>query len=412
MKIYLRLFKESLQFAVNSLKVNLLRTFLSLLGITLGIFVIVGVLALVDSMVGSIEENLDELGNDIIIVSKWPIAPEDGESEYAWWKYWQRPPANLDDLAQLKKRMTKAEALAFRTADEATIQYYNSSLEKTQIIPISHDMNRVETVKIVEGRYFSQRESMAGNNVCLLGANVKEDLFGPLDPLGKIVKIKGRKTRVIGTIEKNGEGLGGSGYDEMVIVPVHFAKSFLDLKNNDNNSIFVKGLPGQELEDVKGEIISKMRSIRRLRPKDDKNFAITEMTLFRDLIGIIAGLLNTVAIFLGALSILVGGFNIANIMFVSVKERTNQIGIQKALGARNSFIRIQFLFESIVLCLIGGSAGILLIEILFGILNIFDLGLDFNLSMENRVLGLVISATIGVIAGFFPAWKASRLDPV
>jgi len=390
---------------------NVLRTILSLVGISFGIFVIIGIFSAVDYLEDNISENLDQLGNDVIIISKWPIAPEEGESEYAWWKYWQRPPANLNDLDQMERRMTKAQALCFMSDAQRKMEYKNSSIEQARVIAASHKLEEVYDLQIEDGRYFTESESMSGKNVLLIGANIKEDLFGPINPIGKVMKVGGRKLKIIGLIEKKGENLGDSGFDDTVIIPVNFGKAILDLKNDDDNAIWVKAKDGVLVEDLKGEIIAKMRAIRKLRPRDDKNFALTEMTLFRDMIGEITGFLNVIGLFLGTLAILVGGFNIANIMFVTVKERTNQIGIQKSLGAKNSFIRAQFLFESVALCVVGGLLGILFLALILLILNL-AFSMDLFLSVENIIIGLVISVVIGVVAGFFPAWKASRLDPV
>ncbi|NND77321.1 MAG: FtsX-like permease family protein [Flavobacteriales bacterium] len=411
MKIYFRLFRESFQFAVNSLVNNKLRTFLSLLGITVGILAIIGVFTMVDSMTASIEDNLDELGNDIIVIAKWPMAPEEGDSEYAWWNYWQRPPSSMNDLRALQKRLTKAEAMCFMADGVRKVEYYNSSIPRAVIFLSSHQFKDVYDIKLDQGRYFTRAESEGGRNVAIIGVNIKDDLYGALDPIGKEIKIAGKKATVIGVFEREGEGLMGNGFDDIVMVPVVYGESIIDIRNSDNNRIWVKGKEGYDNDEVKGEIIAKMRAIRKIRPTQKNNFSLNEMTLIKDIIGAITGGMSLVGAIIGGLSILVGGFSIANIMFVSVKERTNQIGIQKSLGAKNPFILYQFLFEAIVLCIFGGLIGLFLVWLAsLGLSSVVPF--EVTLSLKNIIIGIGISVVIGLIAGIFPAWKASRLDPV
>ena len=278
----------------------------------------------------------------------------------------------------------------------------------------SHDFDKVYNLKVGQGRYFTENESFAGNNVAIIGTDIRDNLFGSIDPIGKTMKVDGKKVTVVGVFDKEGDSMLGNGFDEVVMLPVNFGKSIVDIRNTDNNRIWVKAKEGVSLDNLKGEILGKMRAIRKLRPVQEKNFSIYEMTLIKDLIGGVTGVLKTVGSFLGILSILVGGFNIANIMFVIVKERTNQIGIQKALGAKRSFIRAQFLFESIILCLIGGFIGLFLVWLISFLLGYFFTSIPFEIQLtrDNIILGIVISISIGVAAGFFPAWKASKLNPV
>lgn len=411
MKIYLRLVKESLYFALNSLRVNKLRTFLSLLGISVGIFAIIAVLTMVDSMELSLKENLDLLGNDIVVVSKWPMGVEEGETEYAWWKYWQRPVASPRDMRDLEDRLTKAEELCFMADGIRKVEYYNSSIASGIVFLASHSLKDVYDIEIAEGRYFTESESITGRNFCIIGNDYKEDLFRDISPVGKQIKIAGRKATVIGVFEKEGESLMGNGFDEVILVPINFGKTILDITNADNNRIWVKAKEGITNDELKDEITGKLRAIRRLRPTQEKNFAISEMTLVKDLISGVFSFMSIVGWIIGGLSILVGGFSIANIMFVSVKERTNIIGIEKSLGAKNSFVLFQFLFEAVILCLIGGVSGMLVVWLL-SLAGSAVLPFKVILTATNIFIGLGISVGIGLVAGIFPAWKASRLNPV
>lgn len=411
MKIYLRLVKESLYFALNSLRVNKLRTFLSLLGISVGIFAIIAVLTMVDSMEMSLRDNLDSLGNDIVVISKWPMGVEEGETEYAWWKYWQRPVASTRDLDDLKDRLTKAEELCFMADGVRKVEFYNSSVSQGIIFLASHTLKDVYDIEIAEGRYFTESESITGRNFCVIGHDYREDLFGDINPIGKQIKIAGRKATVIGVFEKEGESLMGNGFDQVILVPINFGKTILDISNSDNNRIWVKAKEGITNDELKDEITGKLRAIRRLRPSQEKNFSISEMTLVKDLISGVFSFMSMVGWIIGGLSILVGGFSIANIMFVSVKERTNIIGIEKSLGAKNAFILFQFLFEAVILCLIGGIMGMFIVW-LMALGGSAVLPFKVILTSTNVFIGLGISVGIGLIAGIFPAWKASRLNPV
>lgn len=366
---------------------------------------------MVESLELSLKDNLDSLGNDIVVVSKWPMGPEEGESEYAWWKYWQRPVASTNDLDNLRNRLTKAEELCFMADGVRKVEYYNSSVAQGIIFLASHTLKEVYDIDISEGRYFTESECVTGRNFCIIGQNYKDDLFGEINPIGKKIKIAGRKATVIGVFEKEGESLLGGGFDEVIMVPINFGRTILDITNADNNRIWVKAKEGVTIDELKDEITGKMRAIRRLRPTQEKNFAISEMTMLKNIISSFFTSLTLVGWVIGAFSILVGGFSIANIMFVSVKERTNIIGIEKSLGAKNAFVLFQFLFEAVALCIVGGLSGLLIIWIL-SLIGSWLLPLKIVLTWGNTLIGIGLSIFIGLIAGIFPAWKASRLNPV
>jgi putative ABC transport system permease protein len=410
MKQIIILFFESVLFAFKALRANLLRTVLSLLGVAVGIFCIISVLSLVDSLESGIKKSFDMIGDDLIFVQKWPMAPEEGDEEYAWWKYMSRKQPRLKDQEELKDRLTLAEAVAYQSGDIKTAEYRNSHMNSTFLTGVSFDYQDVIKLDLESGRYFSQSECDAGRNVGIIGFNVADALFGDSDPVGKSIKVGGRKIDVIGVFEKEGNSLLQNGFDPVVLVPVAFASRIFRVDEMDSN-IIIKAKEGVTNDELKNEVISTLRPIRGLKPNQNNDFSLIEATMISGLIDTVFGITNQIGFFIGFFAILVGAFGIVNIMFVSVRERTPLIGIQKALGAKNSFILNQFLFESVFLCIIGGVIGLALILPIAAIASsVF--GFEVNLSLFNIVMGIGMSAIIGVIAGIIPAWMASRLDPV
>jgi putative ABC transport system permease protein len=407
--IYLKLLLESVLMAVNNLVVNKLRTFLSLLGITIGIFAIISVFTAVDGLESNVKGSIESLGSNVIYVQKWPWA---FGGDYPWWKYWQRPLPGYKEMEQLRKRSTLAKEFAFiASTQNQTIKFKSLSAEGCDITMVSHTYAEITTFNLSEGRYFTETESESGYPVTIIGADVKKILFPNESAEGKYIKSKGRKLRVIGVFSKEGESMIGDSHDNGIVVPINFARKILDIRSDNLNPfIMAKAKDGVSNKALMEELRGNMRSIRRLRPKEDDDFALNETKLLSSQVN---GMFDAISIggwIIGGFSILVGGFGIANIMFVSVKERTGIIGIQKSLGAKSYFILVQFLTESIFLCLIGGLLGILLVYIIT--LVAAGGGFEMPLTLSNAMLGITVSALIGIISGFVPAFTASRLDPV
>lgn len=407
MLIFLRLFRESLIFSVQALILNKLRTFLSLLGITIGIFAIIAVFTLVDTMENSIRDSVASLGDDVIFVEKWPWATG---SDYPWWKYWQRPDPDLREYEALRNRLTKASAVSFLGETNKTVEYKSNSLENISVKCVSHDYERVRSFVLEEGRYFTQSESASGRNLAVIGHDVARQLFQNTSPINRTIKVAGNKVQVIGVLEKEGESIVGGSVDTWAIIPINYAKNIFDL-DRINTKILAKAAPGVTNDELKDDIRSAMRPIRKLRPREEDNFAMNESSLLSSGLDDLFSLINQVGLIIGGFSILVGGFSIANIMFVSVKERTPLIGIQKSLGAKNYFILFQFLFEAVILSLFGGLIGLFLIY-LMTLLGTALSDTDIILSTWNVILGILISVGIGLVSGIIPAWVASRLNPV
>ncbi len=336
--LFLRLFAESFRFAVDSLVTNKLRTFLSLLGITIGIFAIISVFTMVDSIRNNIDKSISSLGDNVIYIQKWPW---EFSSDYQWWEYMNRPTTKLSELQPLREKAQLAQSAAFLIQTNVTLEYKSASAENVQISAVSDEYDRIKSFELQEGRYFSLAEINRGQNKIVIGAEVAAALFGNAKPVGKTITIQGDQVTVIGVFKKEGQNLLDFGLDNAAIVPLNFARQIVDIRSEFLNPyIAVKAVDGASNEALIDELTGIMRSLRRLKPREANNFALNETKLLSNGFASLISVVNVAGGVIGLFSILVGGFGIANIMFVSVKERTNIIGIQKALGAKNYFISV------------------------------------------------------------------------
>ncbi len=407
--LYLRLIRESFAFAMQAIVANKVRTFLSLLGITIGIFSVISVLTVFDSIEMKLRKNIEELGSNVLYIQKWPW---EGGPDFAWWEYIKRPESRIQEMEEIQKRSGLAEACGYYVATQRNIKTNGITFEDAVIIGASHDYDKVNTVNLEKGRFFTLAESQGGRAVGIVGSKIIKELLGDVDPLGREISIFGRKVEIIGTFKEEGDNAFGGSNDRWVVLPVNFARNFIDLNShNIESSILVKGKKGISNEALRDELTGIMRSVRKLKPTTKDNFSINETSIITKAFDQVFGVVAIVGWIVGGFSLLVGGFGIANIMFVSVKERTAQIGIQKSLGARNAFILQQFLFEAIFLSMLGGMVGLLIIYAGTVLVTKFA-GLELVLSFKNIILGMSVSAIIGLVSGVFPAWSASRLDPV
>jgi len=407
--IFIRLLKESFIFAMQAISSNKLRTILSLLGITVGIFAIIAVYSVTDSMERTVRKSIESLGENSLYIQKWPWG---FGGEYPWWKYLKRPLPSLDDYDAVKKQSNASEAVAFMMSTQTPAEKEDRKISNATVLAVSEDFEKVWNFNIQLGRYFSQPEVVSGNNVVVIGDNISQGLFRDTDPLGKEIKLFDRKFTVVGVFKKEGEDMMGNSSDNNLVIPMAYAKRFMDTKYDGYNPmIAVRAKEGITTDELKDELTGIMRSARRLKPSVEDNFAINEVSLLSQNFEGLFKILRLAGWFIGGFSILVGGFGIANIMFVSVRERTPIIGIQKSLGAKNYFILSQFLFESVLLCILGGLIGLLLV-ILGTYLVKYSFDMDILLSQSRILYGISVSVIIGLISGIVPAWKASRLDPV
>jgi putative ABC transport system permease protein len=410
MIIYLRVLRESFNFAINALTTNKLRTFLSLLGVTIGIFSIIAVLAAVDSLKNEINDSISSLDNSTIIIMRFNFGP----SDVPRWKSEQFRDVSYDEYQYIKKNVPNTKAVSFTlNVPRTAIKYEENSISNVDVGAITHEYYDIESLQIAEGRFFNEAESNSGTPVIVLGDEIAKTLFSSSSPLGKKIRLYGRKFTVIGVLKKEGSGLFGESKDTTVLLPVNMArKIFGDNNKSTFPQIIVKPEKGIDNEGYIADLTQKIRMARGLKPDDINDFFINQLKGFKDVIDDITGTMNGIGWVISGFSLLVGGFGIANIMFVSVKERTNLIGIQKSLGAKNKFILFQFLFEAVILSLIGGLIGLILVFIVSVVASSFSGDFNFVLSPWNMFLGTAISAIIGLISGIIPAISASKLDPV
>ncbi len=408
--MYLRLFKEGFLFAYSSIIVNKLRTFLSLFGITIGIFSIISVFTVLDWMEKAIRDSIATLGDNVVYVQKFPWS---FDPNLAWWDIIKWPAITQDDYKAITDRSVRAEAVCYSAFQSRQIKYKSNVATDAVIWASTHEFESVRSFEIENGRYFSPEESASGKNVAIIGAVLADRLFDKTNPVNKEITIGGNKATVIGVFKKEGKGgLSDEGMDEMTLVPLNYAKNFVNLRNkNINSNLIIKARNGVSAQELSDEITMVLRAARRLQPDEISNFSINRASMLTQGFEAVFAGINIGGWIIGGFSILVGGFGIANIMFVSVRERTNQIGIQKALGAKRFFILQQFLVESILLSLFGGILGILMILMATVSVNyVFEL--DIHLTLANMLLALTISGVIGIVAGYAPASAAARMNPV
>ncbi|OAD92069.1 ABC transporter permease [Aequorivita soesokkakensis] len=411
MLIYLRVLKESFNFALNALRNNKLRTFLSLVGVTIGIFSIIAVLAAVDSLKREIEGSISGLDNSTIIVMRFNFGPTD----IPRWKWQQFPDVTYDEYQYIERNTPNIEAATFTlNVPNESIKYEDRQVDNVPIGAVTDSYYNIEALKLSEGRFFNGSESNSGSMVVVLGDEIAKQLFGDAaTAIGKEVRIYGRRFNVIGVLEKEGAGIFGNSKDTSVWMSVNVVRRIYgDNNKNTFPQIVVKPEKGVDEAEFKAVLTQKLRTKRGLKPDEISNFFVNQMQGFADFIDNITGTMNKIGGAISFFSLLVGGFGIANIMFVSVKERTNLIGIQKSLGAKNKFILFQFLFEAVILAVIGGLIGLFLVFIVSIIASQFTGDFEFVLSLWNILFGTAISAAIGLISGILPAISASKLDPV
>lgn len=406
---------NSFKMALGELKNNKLRTFLSLFGITIGIFCIIGVLATVNSLEQKVQSDLKALGTNSVWIDKWEYGQNEGGT-YPWWKYINRPVPKNEEVTFVKQRSSLAKYAAHFLSANATARYKNFELAGVSVYGVTEDYNKIQTIGIMEGgRYLSDADFRRGTPMAVIGYKIAEELIGnPERGVGKEISLNGKKLVVVGVIEKQGQSfVGGFDYDECVLLPYRFYASMFSVNQpfGGNNLIMVKAQDNVPSSALVQDLRGVMRQIRRLSPKEEDNFALNDINMFSEQTSSLFGMISLGGWVIAGLSLIVGGFGVANIMFVTVRERTSQIGLKKAIGARRTTILTEFLLESAFLCIIGGAIGLLLVQILAIVLSSF---LPFKIFIDSGMflLAFIVCLVLGVLSGIIPAFVAAKMNPV
>ncbi len=415
--VFVRSIRESVAFALQQLQGDKFRTFLSLLGVSIGIFSIVAIFTAIDALQENVRKGFDTISGDVVQVSKWPMMGEDEQGnsditeEFKWWEYMRRPNTTYEDYKFLKANSQLGQEISFSIYTNYTASYGRKSVNRASVECITYNYNKITKFKVEHGRYFTPDEDQRGAAVAVIGAEMAASLFEDEYPVGKKIKIGPTIATVIGVIEKQGESMVSMGdIDHAIYIPLNFGRYMVNPRWADN-TIYALPKEGVAQQDLVDELRILLRGHRRLAPQQKNNFSINTMGFIMDAVGQVFSMINIVGWVIAGFSLLIGGFGIANIMFVSVKERTNIIGIQKALGAKKYVIMVQFLTEAALLAIAGGIIGILLV--LLGVLVIPESeSFTLTLSAGNILWGLLISTVIGLLAGLIPAWVAASLNPV
>jgi len=411
MRLFFRIFNDSVAQAMGQMRGNKLRTFLSLLGITIGIFCIISVLSAVESLERNIKSSFERLGEDVLYVNKFPWAEDPGMN---FWRYGRRPNLDFRDFQAVNARMPETGIVSLSTVVGMRTIRFGSDNTRAFVIAVTENYEDILNVELESGRFFSLMEHQQGTPRVVIGSDVAENLFGTADPLGRLVTLNGLKVQVIGVVQRSGNDLiNPANFDRAVLITHNFGRRIANLNATSyfGTQLIVKARSGVEMEDLRDELTSVLRAHRRLSPAEDDNFSVNEISLLTNILNNFFRILNIIGIVIGGFAILVGIFSVANIMFVSVKERTNIIGIKKALGARKSVLLLEILLESIILCLIGGLIGLVLV---FFVLQIVGNALDFEMVLTIGMIswGLILSIFIGLLSGIIPASVAANMDPV
>lgn len=400
---------NSFKLALQELKVNKLRTFLTLFGITFGIFCIIIILTVIGSLERKIKDDLKEFGSNTIYIDKWNYG---GGTDYPWWKYVKRPEMRFEEANFVKEKASLAAEVCFFAQTNANVSYGDNLINGISIYATTESLNKIHEIIIGYGRYFSENEFERGTPVGIFGYEYAELLFGdPQKAIGKTISMSGKSVFIVGVLQKQGKSLlGGFDYEHSILIPHNFFASVYNLKFS-NPFVMVKGKEGLSSKVLSDELKGVMRQIRRLSPVAEDNFSLNDINELGEQITQIFGSIKIGGWLIAFLSLLVGGFSVANIMFVTVRERTSQIGLKKAIGAKKSSIILEFLLESSFLCILGGLIGLFLVSIVALILSAT---LPFNVSLSGNdiVLAFSICLILGVLAGIIPATIAAKMDPV
>jgi putative ABC transport system permease protein len=408
MRKSLNIIRNSLKLTLQELKVNKLRTALSLTGVAFGIFCIISVLATVNSLERNIQNEVKSLGSNTIYIDKWDYS---GGPDQPFWKFRARPIPKYEEAAMVRQRAVLLDDIAYLMQTGGSISHKDDLLQSVSVYGINEEQMIIQPLSFDQGRFFSASEFEAGSNVCLIGFSNAESLFGTTErALGKQIDVKGKKATIVGVIKKEGKNMIGWDYDNCIMIPYKFCKQLFE-EENANPILIAKGKEGVTTAALMDELKGIMRQIRRLSPTQEDNFSLNSVEAFSKAITGFFSTVNVGGAIIGGISLIVGLFGIANIMFVTVKERTSIIGLKKAIGAKKSSILFEFLMEATLLCIFGGIIGLFFVYIVTVVsTKIFDFPIFISLPM--LITALIICVVVGILSGIIPASQAAKMDPV
>ncbi|MBN2356564.1 ABC transporter permease [candidate division KSB1 bacterium] len=404
MRIFIYMW-EGVKIAFEALRAYKMRSILTTVGIVIGVTTVITIVALIQGLNHAFSREISAIGTDTLFIQKYPWIMTDDD----WFKYRNRKNITLEEAEEVKASATLATAVAPQIGTRRTIKYEEKTVERVIIVGTTSDYAITSNAMPEYGRFLSENDVSSNRAVCVIGWEVAQKLFDQLDPIGKRVNIGGRKFRVIGILEKKGNFFGHN-MDIFAVIPVGAFKSAFGMRRR-SIEIEVKVKSPDLIEEAEYELTGIMRRLRKLGVTDENDFAINKQSMLMDFYNNFTKTLWAVAIGVGAISLLVGGIGIMNILLVSVTERTREIGVRKAIGARKSDILWQFLIEAMMICAIGVIIGILLAIGLSQVVAATT-PLPAAVTWWVVILGLVFVVTIGLFFGIYPASKAARLNPI
>jgi putative ABC transport system permease protein len=397
---------ESFKIALAALRANTARGVLTTLGIIIGIVAVVTTMTAANGLANSFRESVSVLGTDVLYVSRIPWV-----FQGRFFQYRNRPNLQLKDSDNLARQLGSSAIVNPTDDTQRPVKYLSEIIENATVIGTTDKHMLVSSAVPEYGRFLTAYDVRFKRRVCVIGTTMREQLFGDVDPINKKIKVGRGEFRVVGVMEKQGSAgfFGGPDFDSQIFIPVTaFVKEFGG--TNRSFAFAIKAPPGADVTDFEYEVVGEMRKIRRLAPNEEDNFAINKMDSLLEAFNNVMGVVLLIGVAVTGISLFVGGVGVMNIMFVSVTERTREIGIRKAIGAKRRAILQQFLLESSMICLVGGSIGVALS---FGVAAVMDrFLLPASVSLPIVVVALTVSVAVGVISGFIPAWRASRLHPI
>ncbi|MEP7146187.1 MAG: ABC transporter permease [bacterium] len=395
--------KENIIISYKAITANKLRSFLATLGIVIGITSVTLMQTAIEGINRAFEKSISAVGADVLYVQKFEWF---GKEDWSFYK--NRKDITLTQYDYLNKNVQSADVMCPTVGSPKTLKYNDLVLENVFVLGTTYEYQLTFGTNMDDGRFFTATESDGGYPVCVIGTDIKTAFFENTNPIGKTIKIGTYSFKIIGVAEKQGSLLGLFSLDNRVIIPIErFYRLFGGKRSL---SINIKAADINNMEETKEEVISVMRKARKVGYGIRDDFGVNQQEAFKTTFESLTSLIKIIGTLITSLSLIVGSVGIANIMFVSVKERTKEIGIRKAIGAKRSTILFQFLIESISICLLGGIIGILISFPVSLLLN--ALVLPTAMPVWVIFLALIVSIIFGVLAGFFPAYNAAKMDPV